>query len=142
MDLNPRRLFTPTVHAAATVTPEFERELVRISAEVLANCRNGRLYFIGRSPEHMYDYLTSAFARVPQWRSKMHLVLLSMCGFAGTSCLTKMQRDGMRSFLASVGLHPRDIIGRKERTGAMQPRAHGADGTVERCRGIRVAKLL
>jgi hypothetical protein len=61
----------------ADVGAELLTELRLCCGRVIAMAGDARLVFIGRSPEHLYDYLTGAFADT-SWSSRLTLLNLSL----------------------------------------------------------------
>lgn len=61
----------------AEVHPSVVGELRQCCARVIAMAGDARLVFIGRSPEHLYDYLTGAFAGT-SWSSRATLLNVSL----------------------------------------------------------------
>lgn len=101
------------------VYPEFEEELIQTIAQILSNIRNGEMFFIGRSPEHIYDFLSGALEHIPVYHNKLHLVNISIrraydnTGYDG---LEEKQKIAICQYLSKSGLHPKNIIQRKQRT--------------------------
>ena len=50
--------------------------LANLAAQVINNCENGHIYFIGRSMEILYDILNSLFSNLPEWQDKISLLPL------------------------------------------------------------------
>jgi hypothetical protein len=90
--------------------------IAKCSAYILNYCRDGELFFIGRSPENIYDFLCGAFDKFSTWRERLHYVIISMRGYTDYNSLTSEQSDAIKSYLTQCGLHPKDIIQRKRRT--------------------------
>jgi len=94
--------------------PAMLDELRLCCARVIAMAGDARLVFIGRSPEHLYDYLTGALAHTA-WADRLTLVNLSLKSSGGAW----MEPDAaayciLRGQFAAHGLDPRSI--------AMNPR--------------------
>lgn len=93
--------------------------VIQISAWILNYCRDGELFFFGRSPENIYDFLSGVFKDF-SWKDRLHLVLLSTryTKYEETlyDVITDEQKTSVKKYLTSVGLHPKDIIQRKRRT--------------------------
>jgi len=93
----------------AELHPAMLDELRRCCARVIAMAGDARLVFIGRSPEHLYDYLTGALAHT-SWADRLTLLNLSL----KSSGPTWIEPDAaayrvLRGQFAASGLEPRAI---------------------------------
>lgn len=93
---------------------KYINDIIKTSAKILNYCRDGELFFIGRSPENIYDFLLGALDS--PWNEKLHLVLLSMEGYEDYKSLLSGQKKAIQCYLTNCGLHPQTIISRKKRT--------------------------
>ena len=97
------------------LSKDYSKNTVAIAAQTLALCRDGELFFIGRSAESVYDFLWGALDRLT-WQSRLHLVVISTRNYEGYPALTAQQKKGIQTYLTHLGLHPKQIIQRKRRT--------------------------
>ncbi len=93
---------------------KYIKDIIETSAKILNYCRDGDIFFIGRSPENIYDFLLGALDS--PWKDRLHLVLISMAGYEDYNSLSSMQKSSIQSYLTNCGLHPQAIISRKRRT--------------------------
>ena len=95
----------------------FFAELLRATARILALSDDGGLFFVGRSPENFYDFLSGVFHR-KHASPRIQLLPFSVGSadnFESTIKSAKKRRQLERS-LAVVGLAPRDIVARRNPT--------------------------
>jgi hypothetical protein len=93
-----------------------QNQIVEAAARVIEKCFNGNIYFIGRSPEYIYDYLRSALKDLKAWRDRCRLVIISTAKAPGYMDLTEEARDGLKTYLEKEGLSPGNIIRGRKRT--------------------------
>ncbi|TDC80158.1 hypothetical protein [Actinomadura sp. 7K507] len=89
----------------------FLDELIDCSAKVLARCADGELYFVGRSPDSLFDLLSGALAD-SSWRGRLHLLPFSLRW--GAEDLTGPLVAQLRANLTAAGLSPHELA-RKDR---------------------------
>jgi len=95
----------------------FFGELLKATARILALSDDGDLFFVGRSPENFHDFLSGVFNRKPA-ALRIRLLPFSVGSpddFESAIASAKKRRQFERS-LASIGLAPRDIVGRRNPT--------------------------
>ncbi|HKN55145.1 MAG TPA: hypothetical protein VJX66_21805 [Amycolatopsis sp.] len=89
-----------------TEVPElwFLDALIECAAKVLARSGGGRLHFVGRSADSMYDFLTGALEHT-DWRTRVSRLPMSMTGvrFDGPTVAL------LRANLAAAGLSPEQL---------------------------------
>lgn len=95
--------------------PEFWDDLAECSAKVLSFSHNASLYFVGRSPESIYDYLCGMFSGYPMAK-KLHLTSFSQRTKhdAPQSLDYRSALYSLREYFEVIGLHPRRILESKE----------------------------
>jgi hypothetical protein len=87
--------------------PEFLDDLRECCARVVARADDGRLVFVGRSPESIHDYLGGLLADT-SWRGRRTLLNLSVCRWSVDE-IERSERAGLaalRAQLRRVGLDP------------------------------------
>ncbi|WP_436890377.1 hypothetical protein [Nocardiopsis dassonvillei] len=83
--------------------------LTECSAKVLARGGDRDLYFVGRSPDSLYDLLRGVLADTPH-RDRVHRLPLSLYGADGGS-LTPAERAQLRANLTAQGVTPARLEG-------------------------------
>ena len=93
----------------ADVGADLTRELRLCCGRVIAMAGDARLVFIGRSPEHLYDYLTGALAST-SWSTRLTLLNLSLKeGGADWRQPDSAAYAFLREQFAAARLSPREI---------------------------------
>ncbi|MDT0330453.1 hypothetical protein [Nocardiopsis lambiniae] len=83
--------------------------LVECAAKVLARSADRDLYFVGRSPDSLYDLLHGVLADTPH-RDRVHRLPLSLYGCDGGN-LTPTERAQLRVNLTAQGITPARLVG-------------------------------
>ncbi|TDC56223.1 hypothetical protein E1281_08515 [Actinomadura sp. KC345] len=81
----------------------FLDELVACAAKVLARCADGEVYFVGRSPDSLFDLLSGALADT-SWQGRLHQLPFSLRW--GAEDLSGPSVAQLRANLAAAGLSP------------------------------------
>ncbi|RZT79505.1 hypothetical protein EV382_2707 [Micromonospora violae] len=89
----------------------FLPELLECAGKVLARSANADLYFVGRSPDSIFDLLSGALAATT-WRDRCHQVPLSL--WADPDVLTPAQVAQFRSNLSHLGITPHGLAHRRQ----------------------------
>ncbi|HLM67278.1 MAG TPA: hypothetical protein VK358_07110, partial [Longimicrobium sp.] len=87
---------------------EVLREVRACAARVLARGGDARLFFVGRSPDNLFDYLTGALAHTG-WADRCDLLNLSMPGGDVHRELPRPAVEAFRAQLAALSLTPAEI---------------------------------
>jgi hypothetical protein len=90
-----------------------EAELLRATARTLGYAGNSDLYFVGRSPESLFDYL-SGLLLATSWAERSHLLHFSM-SYTDTSELAReypAELGEMRRYLTHLQLDPAGLLQR------------------------------
>jgi hypothetical protein len=95
-------------------TPEFLLELLSCTARVVAFSANGDLYFVGRSPDSLFDFLSGVFAST-SWEDRVRPLPVSLRWGKDPVRRTPAERT-LRRYLAGLELAPRQIVGRERPT--------------------------
>ncbi|WP_017587277.1 hypothetical protein [Nocardiopsis ganjiahuensis] len=85
--------------------------LAECAAKVLARSADGDLYFVGRSPDSVYDLLSGVLADTSH-HTRLHRLPLSLYGLDGEG-LTPDERAQLRANLAATGISPRTLAARE-----------------------------
>lgn len=96
------------------VVPDFDERLQSLCVKILAFCDDGDLYFVGRSPENIYDYLQGILFDT-LWRKRLHLFHFSMY-YDREQEIVKKYPDAIsqfRVYMAQMGLAPWQLAKRK-----------------------------
>lgn len=91
--------------------PAHVDELAECAAKVLARSADGDIYFVGRSPDSVYDLLTGVLVDTPH-HTRLHRLPLSLYGLEGED-LTPDERAQLRVNLAATGISPRALAARE-----------------------------
>lgn len=94
---------------AVAVHPGFGDWLTRCCAHILARSEQGDLYFVGRSPENLYDHLCGLLADT-SWAGRVHLLQFS--AGAGVKHTSSAAIVSFRRYCGGLGLDPRAIAER------------------------------
>ncbi|XKK38060.1 hypothetical protein HFP72_26105 [Nocardiopsis sp. ARC36] len=86
-------------------------ELIECAAKIVARSADGDLYFVGRSPDSLYDLLGGIYAGSDD-AGRLHQLPLSLYGYEGRG-LDPREREQLRVNLADAGLSPERLAGRK-----------------------------
>jgi hypothetical protein len=92
-----------------TLTDDFIAELLLCSARVVALSRDGDLFFIGRSPDSLFDVLSGILAGTT-WEERLRPLPVSL-RWEGWGRRTG-PRHALQRYLASMGLAPPQLVGR------------------------------
>lgn len=89
----------------------FEEQLRDCAAKVISSSGDSNFYFIGRSPENLFDYLSGIFYDT-SWRERFRLVHLSLRGPSPNKLLgTEPQTiECLRDYFQKLDLNPDAII--------------------------------
>ncbi|MEU3308713.1 hypothetical protein [Nocardiopsis sp. NPDC006832] len=90
--------------------PTHVDELAECAAKVLARSADGDLYFVGRSPDSVYDLLTGVLADTSH-HTRLHRLPLSLYGLDGED-LTPDERAQLRVNLDATGISPQTLAAR------------------------------
>lgn len=90
--------------------PSYVDVLAECAAKVLARSADGDLYFVGRSPDSVYDLLSGVLADTSH-HARLHRLPLSLYGLDGED-LTPDERAQLRVDLAASGISPRTLAAR------------------------------
>ncbi|MFB9235590.1 hypothetical protein ACFFWC_08565 [Plantactinospora siamensis] len=88
----------------------FLPDLVRCAGQCLARSANGDLYFVGRSPDSIFDLLSGALAAT-SWRDRCHRLPLSL--WSDPDALTPAQVAQLRTNLGQLGITPHRLARRR-----------------------------
>lgn len=91
--------------------PGFLAELTECAAKVVARSAEGDLYFVGRSPDSLYDLLSGIYADSGD-AARLHRLPLSLYRSEGRG-LGPRERAQLRVNLADTGLSPAALAGRR-----------------------------
>jgi hypothetical protein len=86
----------------------FLDELAECAAKVLARAGDADLYFVGRSPDSIFDLLSGALAETA-WSERVRQLPFSLFGLRGQA-LAPYEIAQARRYLESAGLAPRSIM--------------------------------
>jgi hypothetical protein len=84
-------------------------ELTDCAAKVLARSADGDLFFVGRSPDSLFDLLSGVLAESSH-QERLHRLPLSLYGHDGEG-LTQDERARLRAHLTAFGVTPRRLAG-------------------------------
>jgi hypothetical protein len=104
----------------------FERELSLCCAKVLAFCDDSDLYFVGRSPGSIFDFLSGLLFET-SWSERLMLVHFST-GFYDNRSWWGRHTERLGAFLEyleHIGLSPRAIAGKSRPTAFVDVVAYG-----------------
>ncbi|WDZ92599.1 hypothetical protein [Nocardiopsis sp. HUAS JQ3] len=90
--------------------PLYVEELTECAARVLARSADGDLYFVGRSPDSLFDLLSGVLSDTP-YRERLRRLPLSLYGYEGRG-LTPAERAQLRTNLTASGITPRSLAAR------------------------------
>lgn len=93
------------------------KELTAAAARILVRSDDGELFFVGRSLDSVFDFLSGVFTGKP-WNSRIHLLPFSVGSPNGDHRLVNLpsKRRALERHLAALSLTSRDIIRRKRPT--------------------------
>lgn len=113
----------------------FMRELVRSGARALAFAGDADLYFVGRSPESLFDYLSGLLFGTP-WAGRPHLLHFSARGYSltGIAQSDPAAVHEFRRYLAHLALDPPGLVRRERPVAFVDVVASG--GTLEQLIGF------
>jgi hypothetical protein len=87
-------------------------KIAKMAGQVINNCENGHIYFVGRSLEILYDTLMSLFNNLPEWQDKIAVLPLSMKDYIDDHAALV----GLAEHLERHKMDPKSIIGRSRKT--------------------------
>lgn len=90
----------------------FVDELIECAAKVVSRSAGGDLYFVGRSPDSIFDLLSGAFSGT-SWQDRVFQLPLSLYGLSGSG-FNASERAQLRANLTAQGLSP-DQLARRGR---------------------------
>ena len=88
-------------------------ELVECAAQVLARSADSDLYFVGRSPDSIFDLLSGVLYDTPDL-DRLHRLPLSLYGMESTRVTTE-DRAWLRGHLTAHGLTPKSLASRSRK---------------------------
>lgn len=88
----------------------FLPELVECAGRVLARSANGDLYFVGRSPDSIFDLLSGALSATT-WRDRCHRLPLSL--WTDPDALTPAEVTQFRTNMSQLGIDPHRLARRR-----------------------------
>ncbi len=91
--------------------PSHVDALAECAAKLLARSADGDLYFVGRSPDSVYDLLGGVLADTAH-RTRLHRLPLSLYGLDGEG-LAPDERAQLRANLTASGISPRTLAARE-----------------------------
>ncbi|WP_433697812.1 hypothetical protein [Nocardiopsis sp. CA-288880] len=91
--------------------PGYVAELTECAAKVVARSADGDLFFVGRSPDSLYDLLGGVLAGTAD-AERLNRLPLSLYGYEGR-VTTPQERRQLRVNLADAGLSPAGLAGRR-----------------------------
>jgi hypothetical protein len=89
----------------------FVDELVECAAKVVARSADGDLYFVGRSPDSIFDLLSGALSGT-SWQNRVFQLPLSLYGLAGGG-FNDAEQAQLRANLTAQGLSPDKLAHRR-----------------------------
>jgi hypothetical protein len=92
------------------VYPTFYDELLNCSVRTLAFAGDSDIYFVGRSPESLFDFLSGILFET-DWRERLTLLSFSM-RFREEKEIININPSGfdaLKTYFTNVGLHPDEI---------------------------------
>lgn len=102
------------LHRTVETYPQFEVDLLRCCARVIAMCDDADLVFVGRSPENLFDYLSGLFQDT-SWRERVALF-----NFSWRRPLLRVSAEPepvdlrpLHDHMRSLSLSPADLIHRE-----------------------------
>jgi hypothetical protein len=99
----------------AFVYPMFYKELLDCAVRTLAFAGDSDIYFVGRSPESLFDFL-SGILYGTDWCDRLTLLSLSM-RFREEKEIIRVNPSGfdaLKGYFENVGLHPNEIAAREK----------------------------
>jgi len=96
-------------------SPDFDSELRICAARVIAAAGDTDWVFVGRSPEHLFDYLSGIFESVPNAPALTHLLFSLRYGGSASSTAANnpVAMAALSSYFAAERLHPSAIAARE-----------------------------
>jgi hypothetical protein len=96
--------------------PEFTDDLLTCAAQCVAFSQNADMYFIGRSPESVFDLLSGLLLDTP-WSGRLQLVQFSMRYITEDVIRHEIPGalQGIRAYFQLLELSPEQLIARKQR---------------------------
>ncbi len=96
--------------------PEFADDLLTCAVQCVAFSQNADLYFIGRSPESVFDLLSGLLLDTP-WAARLQLVHFSMRSVTEDGIRREIPGalQAIRAYLRLLDLSPEQLIARKQR---------------------------
>lgn len=88
------------------------RGIAKMTGQIINNCENGHIYFVGRSLEVLYDTMMSLFNNLPEWQDKIAVLPLSMKDYINDD----KALVGLTEHLERHKMDPKSIIGRSRKT--------------------------
>jgi len=99
--------------------PNTTTELIRSLSRALAFGGDAHWYFVGRSPESYFDFLSGVFDQKPDFQKRIHLLQFSSGFYRALDIVKEENPDAipaLRRYFEAVGLHPTHIKKRKRKT--------------------------
>jgi hypothetical protein len=96
--------------------PEFADDLLACAAQCVAFSQNADMYFIGRSPESVFDLLSGLLLDTP-WSARLQLVQFSMRSVTENVIRREIPGalQGLRAYFRLLELSPEQLIARNQR---------------------------
>jgi hypothetical protein len=94
--------------------PKFESELRACASQVIAYCDNGELFFVGRSPESLFDYLSGVFDGTT-WARRLHHLNVSH-RYDPLDRIDPHARASLREYFSDLHAGPAAILSRPRPT--------------------------
>lgn len=94
---------------------DFKKELIKSSARILAFSGNSMLYFVGRSPENYFDFLSGIFDESKDRKNKINLFQFSGRDYTYKKLANEysLELNYLRKYMLGIGLSPNQILRRK-----------------------------
>ena len=105
-------------HNQIEIPADFTNELISSSARILAFADNSFIYFVGRSPEDYYDFLSGVFDHNELIKERLNLFQFSArfynIGELKGNYLKEL--NGLKKYMEDIQLSPKHIRERKTKT--------------------------
>lgn len=102
----------------ADLSSEFLDELIASSARIIGFADNSILYFVGRSPENYFDFLSGIYSEQKNLLNNFQLFQFSGKRHTIQELISKYAFDleVFKGYMTQIGLSPSQILGRKSNT--------------------------
>jgi hypothetical protein len=97
------------------ISPGFIEDLRKCCSRVISFSRNSDLFFVGRSPESLFDYLSGIFYET-EWMVRLNLLHFSMRGWKEKDIRYQYPGalTGLRLYFIGMGLDPKNLALREK----------------------------